>query len=135
MAMTSNRPYLLRALNQWIIDNQMTPQLVINAEVPAVIVPKNYVNDGKIILNIAPKAVQSLEITNHSISFYASFGGLPGEVFVPMSAVVAIYARETGRGMVFGEDEDEGGPPPFVAQPTTTSGSSTNSKPKLKIVK
>lgn len=135
--MTSNRPYLLRALNQWILDNQMTPQLVVNADMPAVIVPRDYINDGKIILNIAPRAVQSLEITNHSVSFYASFGGLPSEVFVPMSAVVAIYSRETGRGMVFGEEDEDSGdtnPPPAPVSAPNKSGTGKG-KPKLTIVK
>lgn len=128
--MTSNRPYLIRALYEWIIDNQMTPYVLLDAEMSGVDVPRQYVEDGKIILNIAPGAVQSLKITNQIIEFNASFSGFPTQVYAPIKAVLAIYARENGRGMVFSQEldeEDEGEPPP---PPRLKSG-----KPKLTVIK
>lgn len=105
--MTSNKPYILRALYEWIKDNQMTPYVLLDAEMKEVEVPHQYVEDGKIILNIATSAVQSLVINNQSIEFSASFSGIPTHVYAPIKAVLAIYARENGRGMVFSQELDE----------------------------
>lgn len=105
--MTSNKPYILRALYEWIKDNQMTPYVLLDAEMKGVEVPHQYVEDGKIILNIATSAVQSLMINNQSIEFSASFSGIPTHVYAPIKAVLAIYARENGRGMVFSQELDE----------------------------
>ncbi len=107
--MTSNRPYLLRALYEWIAENGMTPHILVNAELTGVQVPTEFVHDGRIILNIAPSAVQGLALGNEQVEFNARFGGVPRSVTVPMFAVLAIYARENGRGMVFPEDDT---PPP-----------------------
>jgi stringent starvation protein B len=125
--MTSNRPYLIRALYEWIVDNQMTPYVLVDTEMPGVNVPRQYIEDGKIILNIAANAVQSLKITNQIIEFEASFGGIPTKIYAPVRAVLAIYARENGRGMVFPQDidEEETDPPPPVK----------TGKPKLTVVK
>ena len=127
------RPYLIRAFYEWITDNHFTPYIVINAHAEGVVVPQEYIKDGKIVLNITAEVVDGLALGNEVVQFKARFGGIPRAIYAPVAAVVAIYAKETGRGMVFTEDDiqaDEGGddgstePPP--TQPT---------KPKLRIVK
>jgi stringent starvation protein B len=110
--MTSSRPYLLRAIYEWIVDNGMTPYLLVNAEMEGVQVPVQYINNGKIILNVAPEAVQGLDMSGVDVSFSARFGGQPMRVSFPMSAALAIYARENGRGMVFNEDDETTPPEP-----------------------
>ena len=107
--MTSHRPYLLRALYEWIADNGMTPHLLVDATRPAVQVPRSAVKDGKIVLNVAERAVQRLEMGNDVIQFSARFGGVSQSVSVPVSAVLAIYARETGQGMALPEEADSPG--------------------------
>ena len=97
--MTSHRPYLLRALYAWIADNDMTPHLLVDASRPGVQVPAFAVNDGKVVLNVAARAVSALEMGNEAIVFTARFGGVSHSVWVPVTAVLAIYARETGQGM------------------------------------
>ena len=103
-AMTSHRPYLLRALYEWIADNGMTPHLLVDAEQPGVRVPPHAIKDGRVVLNVAERAVARLQMDNESVSFSARFGGVSYPIDVPMAAVVAIYARETGQGMVLPED-------------------------------
>ena len=110
--MTSHRPYLLRALYEWIADNGMTPHLLVDATRPSVQVPTHAVKDGKVVLNVAGRAVSHLEMSNDVISFSARFGGVSHAVSVPIGAVLAIYARETGQGMALPEDGslgEEGG--------------------------
>ena len=102
--MTSHRPYLLRALYEWIADNGMTPHLLVDATRPHVQVPMHAVKDGRIVLNVAERAVASLQMSNDVIRFSARFGGVSHAVSVPVSAVLAIYARETGQGMALPED-------------------------------
>lgn len=102
--MTSHRPYLLRALYEWIADNGMTPHLLVDATRQGVQVPSHAVKDGKIVLNIAERAVSHLEMGNEAIRFSARFGGVSYPVSVPVQAVLAIYARETGQGMALPED-------------------------------
>jgi stringent starvation protein B len=102
--MTSHRPYLLRALYEWIADNGMTPHLLVDATRPMVQVPTHAVKDGRIVLNVAERAVAGLQMTNEVISFSARFGGVSHAVSVPVSAVLATYARETGQGMALPED-------------------------------
>lgn len=114
--MGSNRPYLLRALNEWINDNGMTPYLLVDAAHDDVQVPAASVKEGRVVLNIAPRAVARLAIDNQGVSFNARFGGVSQSVYVPVGAVLAIYAQETGQGMMLpddGADVDEGddGPP------------------------
>lgn len=108
--MTPNRPYLIRAVNEWLLDNQCTPHLLVNAEAPGVDVPKQYIQDGKIVLNIGPSAVEGLRVSNEDVTFLARFSGVSQLVSFPVSAVLAIYAKENGRGMMFGEGEE--GPEP-----------------------
>src|SRR3990167_8082814 len=112
--MTSTKPYLIRAFFDWIIDNNMTPYLAVNADWPGTHVPLQYVEAGKITLNISPTAVRDLKLGNDALHFNARFSGILTHVLVPVKAVLAIYARENGRGMVFGEEanEGEGGTPP-----------------------
>jgi stringent starvation protein B len=105
--MTSSRPYLLRAIYEWIIDNGMTPQLVVNAAAAGVEVPRQHVVEDKIILNIHPAAVKDLDLGKQSVSFSARFSGAPFQIFVPVGAVVAVYAKENGKGLVFNEEPDE----------------------------
>jgi len=124
--MTPSRPYLIRALYDWIVDNNLTPYLLVDAANDEVVVPEQYIQDGKIILNVSPSAVRDLNLGNESIGFNARFSGNPMDVYVPANAVLAIYAKENGQGMVFNE-EDDGTPP------EPPKGKSD--KPKLKLVK
>jgi len=105
--MTPNRPYLLRALHQWIVDNGMTPHLLIDAEAEGVDVPAQVIQNGKVILNVSPGAVQGLDLGNEWILMDARFSGTAHQISVPVSAVIAVYARENGQGMMFAEDADE----------------------------
>ncbi len=110
--MTSTRPYLIRAFYDWIVDNNCTPHIVVNAEILGADVPREYIDGGQIVLNISMTAVQALLLSNDAISFQARFGGVARNVNIPVNAVMAIYARENGRGMVFTEDDNEEEPPP-----------------------
>lgn len=105
--MTSNRPYFLRALNEWILDNGMTPHLLVDAEFPGAMVPRRFVQDGRIVLNISPAAVQGLVLGLEEIVFSARFSGKPENIRVPVAGVLAIYARENGKGMIFPEEEKQ----------------------------
>lgn len=100
IAMTSNRPYLIRAMHEWICDNGMTPYLLVDAAFPAVRVPASAIRDGKVVLNVAPRAVSHLEMGNDAIHFLARFGGISQSIEFPVGAVQAIYAQETGQGMM-----------------------------------
>jgi len=108
--MMTTRPYLIRAFYEWIVDNDCTPHIVVNAHSEHVEVPQEYIEGGQIVLNISMTAVQGLELANDSISFNARFAGVAKYVYIPIDAVMAIYARENGRGMVFADDDDQ--PPP-----------------------
>lgn len=108
--MTSNRPYLLRALYQWITDNGLTPHILVDAEVDGVDVPEHTIQKGKVVLNIAAGATEQLLLDNEIIDFRARFSGKPHQIIVPMGAVIAIYARENGQGMMFAQDDSD--PPP-----------------------
>lgn len=99
--LTPNRPYLLRAYYDWLMDNQLTPHVVVDAFVKGTQVPQQYVKDGQIVLNIAAGAVGNLQISNEFVEFNARFGGVPQQVLLPMASIVAIYARENGAGTVF----------------------------------
>jgi stringent starvation protein B len=130
--MTSSRPYLLRAFYEWIVDNECTPYVVVSASRDDVQVPRNYVKDGQIVLNISPTAVASLKLDNDGLMFSARFGGVPMEVYAPIGAVVGIYARENGQGMVFEAEDAPAEPPPEA--PSPTPGGKPN-RPGLKVVK
>ncbi|WP_409525276.1 ClpXP protease specificity-enhancing factor [Nitrincola sp. MINF-07-Sa-05] len=100
--MTPSRSYLLQALHQWITDNDLTPHIAVDTRMQGVLVPVQFIQNDQIVLNIGYGAVRELLLGHDAISFNARFGGVPMNVFVPMAAVVAIYARENGMGMVFG---------------------------------
>lgn len=136
--MTPTRPYLIRGLYEWIADNNLTPFIVVNTEIEGVIVPHEYVDGGRIILNIAMMATDDLVIGNNVIEFSARFSGISKDIIIPIAAVLAIYAKENGRGMVFNEDDlngndDEGNSytPAGNSSPTKNS----KGKPKLTLVK
>lgn len=101
MNMTPSRPYLLRAFYEWLLDNELTPHLLVDANVRMVQVPQQYVREGQIVLNIAPNAVVALTMDNDAVSFNARFGGVPHQVYIPMAAVLAVHARENGVGTFF----------------------------------
>lgn len=105
--MSPNRPYLLRAFYDWIIDNKCTPYLVVDATYPAVKVPQQFVQNGQIVLNVLPSAVGNLQLGNDLVTFNARFGGQPFALSIPIRAVLAIYARENGAGTVFTLEEDD----------------------------
>lgn len=109
--MTSHRPYLLRALWEWIAENGMTPHLLVDATQPGVRVPAHTIKDGKVVLNIADRAVSRLEMGNDLVTFSARFAGVSHPVSVPVPAVLAIYARETGQGMALPDDMVPPAPP------------------------
>ena len=111
MTMTPSRPYLIRALYEWILENECTPYIMVNAFEDGVEVPQEHVKDGQIILNISPNAVQNLSIRNEAIDFDGRFGGIPKKVYVPVGAVTVIYAKENGQGMVFDGEGDIPTPP------------------------
>jgi stringent starvation protein B len=133
--MTPNRPYLIRALYDWILDNDMTPHLLVDTSRSPTVVPTQFVQDGKIVLNISPGAVRELVIGNDQIVFNARFAGRAMDVLVPVEAVMGIYARENGHGMLFPE-EDPGASPPSPSEggpePPTKP---RRGKPNLRVVK
>ncbi len=134
----SRRPYLLRAMHEWISDNAQTPHIVVDAAMQGVEVPRQYVQDGKIILNVSTHATSGLALGNDFVRFRARFGAATYDVSVPVAAVLGIYARETGQGMIFSEADAP--PPPPDSPPPSSDGSPTNTdskrgKPTLKVVK
>ena len=106
--MVSSRPYLVRAVHDWIVDSGLTPHLLVDAEVEGVEVPDEAMQDGKVVLNVSPQAVRDLIMDNELITFVARFGGVSRAISIPTVAVQAVYARENGRGMMFPEEEDLG---------------------------
>ena len=131
MSMTSSRPYIMRALYEWILDNDCTPYVLVNAEEAGVDVPSQYVKDGQIVLNISPAAVVDLVIGNEVMTFNGRFGGVPIDIYVPMPGVLGIYARENGQGMVFDGDEAPWPEPPQPEPEPPAPGG----RPSLKVVK
>jgi stringent starvation protein B len=121
-AVRPKRPYLLRAMHEWMTDNQLTPHIVVDATVAGVRVPQQYVEDGKIILNISYSATDGLDLGAEALRFKTRFGGMGWDAEVPVVAVLGIYALETGEGMIFSEEE---APPSAPAK----------SKPELKVIK
>lgn len=130
--MTSNRPYLIRAIYDWIADNDLTPHLLVDAKQEGVQVPTQFIQDDRIVLNIGPVAVRGLVLGDEEILFSARFGGSSMIVRVPPRSVLGIYAKENGRGMLFPEEPDNQGDPPST---TTDVAKLGPKKPVLKIVK
>ena len=140
--MKSNRPYLLKAFYEWIVDSDCTPYIAVDAHVSGVEVPQEFVTDGQIVLNIAPRAVSNFDMNHQSVSFSTRFSGIPIDIIVPVFAVIGIYAHENGQGMVFDvEDNPENDPPPTKGPTVVTSSKKTNksskpkTKPSLRVVK
>ncbi|MFZ4502497.1 MAG: ClpXP protease specificity-enhancing factor [Methylovulum sp.] len=115
--MTPLKPYLIRAIYEWVLDNQYTPYILVDAEHPEAIVPTQFIEQGKIVLNIRPEAVQGLTLDNEQITFNARFSGKPMKIYVPTPAVLAIYAKENGKGMVFDPEDYDATPPPEQPKP------------------
>jgi len=111
ISMTSNRPYLLRALYEWIVDNGLTPHILVNTETDGMQIPTHAVRNGKLVLNISPTAVQQLDMSSDSLSCSARFSGQAMQVLVPMVAILAIYAQENGQGMMFADDAQQASAP------------------------
>ena len=132
--MTSSRPYLLRAMYEWIVDNGLTPHILVFADEEGVVVPKEYVEGGKIVLNINPSAVRGLVIGNEEITFSGRFSGQPMDIVVPVRSTVAIYARENGKGMVFSPEDGESPTDPDSG-PASPEEKPSGGRPSLKIVK
>lgn len=133
-SMNSNKPYLIRALNEWILDNQLTPFLLVDVSIEGVVVPEQHVKEGKIVLNVSPSAVQEISFEDSGIYFSARFSGQPFSINIPITSVLAIYAKENGRGMMFaGEEsltEDN-----IESQKKETTKKESRKKPVLSIVK
>jgi len=135
------RPYLLRAMHEWISDSGCTPHVVVDAGAQGVDVPRQFVQDGKIVLNLSWSATAQLTLGNDELSFSGRFGGAAMNVRVPVEAVLAIYARETGQGMIFTEEDapppgaEPPQPPPSPQTPTSPQAQRAATRPKLKVVK
>ena len=115
--MTPLKPYLIRSIYDWIIDNSLTPHLLVDATHPEADVPTEHINEGQIVLNIRPAAIQGLDLGNASIEFSTRFNGQPTHIFVPITSVLAIYAQENGRGMTFEPEEEADDTPPEPSPP------------------
>ena len=139
--MTSNRPYLLRAMYEWIADNGMTPYILVDANAPGVKVPRSAIKDGRVVLNVAARAVVQLELGADSVRFMARFSGVSQAVEAPIAAVLAIYAQENGQGMMFPADNPSAEQPaaPTDAAATTPAPGPGDPAPKkgphLRVVK
>jgi len=135
--MTPNKPYLIRAFNDWILDNECTPYILVDAEFPNVYVPGDYVQDGQIVFNITPGIVAKLMLGNDAVEFDARFAGQPMHVYIPVQAILAIYAKENGNGMMFdqenqaAQDQDGSDDEP----PSGSSGGQGKGRPNLRVVK
>lgn len=139
--MTPNRPYLLRAFFDWIVDNDCTPHIIVDAHHPMVAVPQEFVKDGQIVLNIAPRAVTNLSLDGDDVQFSARFNGMPVDIYVPISGVLGIYAQENGQGMVFDKEDSPEPPPapppsaPKMVKSSDAKDKSIKPKPSLRVVK
>ena len=129
--MTHLKPYLIRAIYEWILDNEFTPHLLVDANHLDAMVPEQFVQDGQIVLNVRPAAIDALSLGNEAIEFNTRFNGKSTYIYVPIGAVMAIYAKENGKGMVFEVEESENDePPPPVVEETPNKA-----KPNLSVLK
>lgn len=135
MSMTSSRPYMMRALYEWILDNDCTPYVLVNALADSVEVPQQYVKNGQIVLNVSPTAVIDFLISDEAVQFNGRFGGMPMDIYAPMTAVMGIYARENGQGMIFDMDEPEPDPEPPKPKLELKEAPAKTERPSLKVVK
>lgn len=130
ISMTSNRSYLLRAMYDWISDNSLTPYILVDAAAPGVDVPRSAVKDGRVVLNVAARAVAQLDLGKDFVRFTARFSGVSQTVEVAMSAILAIYAQENGQGMMFPAENQ---PPPTPGP--TVEAIAAKKGPHLRVVK
>ena len=130
--MTPLKPYLIRAIYEWILDNNLTPHLLVDANNPSAILPMQFVQDGRIILNIRPAAIDALSLGDNAIEFNTRFSGKSTYINVPVTAVLAIYAKENGKGMVFEVEDSQNDEPPLPPLPEPPK---TKAKPALRVVK
>jgi stringent starvation protein B len=122
-------------MHEWMLDNGFTPHLVVDAKRDGVRVPEAHVKDGKIVLNVSPAATRALSLGNDVVTFEARFGGASLALVIPVSAVLGIYARETGQGMIFGEDDTPTSPPPAGGEPPPQPPAGDGKRAKLKVIK
>jgi stringent starvation protein B len=135
MKLSSRRPYLVKAINEWILDNNLTPHLMVDTRVEGIMAPLELAQDGRLVLNISPSAVINLFIDEEGISFGARFGARSSQLFLPMKSILAIYAMENGQGMLFSdfpEEEESSSESPF---PHEVEDEKKPSRPTLRIVK
>ncbi|MGS2718995.1 ClpXP protease specificity-enhancing factor [Paraglaciecola aestuariivivens] len=134
--MTPNQPYLLRAFYEWIVDNNLTPYIVVDAHYAGTQVPQEFVQDGQIVLNVSPASTGKLHLGLQELTFDARFGGVPRNIVVPCPAVLAIYAKENGAGTVFTIEENlEPSEPQSSSEPQTSEQKPKKGKPTLTVVK
>lgn len=134
--MNSSVPYLIRAINEWILDNDCTPYLILDTTMESVSVPMEYAKDGQIVLNISPQAIRDLQITSEFVMFSGRFSGVAHEIYAPIHAVMGIIAKENGEGMWFPrEDDDPGSPPSDDDPPKGSKTDKPKGPPDLKVVK
>ena len=134
--MRSSTPYLLRALNEWILDSDCTPHVIADVARADVTVPPNAIQDGKVVLNIDPNAVRDLAIDSDGVSFVARFGGVSQAVWLPLASIEGIVAKETGQGMMFDPPTaDESTAPDPASSGSDGEGSSQPKPPGLRVVK
>ena len=137
--MLVQRPYLLRAFYDWIVDSECTPHIIVNATMPCVEVPQQFIEDGKIVLNIAPRSVIQFSMDKEAVAFNARFSGQPMQVYVPLYAIEGIYARENGSGTIFPEEPAYQDLDKKITKSTADNGdgskSKTDKRPTLTIVK
>jgi len=137
LKLTPTRPYLARAIYEWICDNNLTPHLLVDATQPNTMVPEQFIQDGQIVLNIAPHAVHQFNMSNDTITFSARFGGVPRDIYVPLNAVIGIYARENGQGLFFDPNEYEeiqSSDDTLKAATTSEEPEKTKKKPSLRLL-
>jgi stringent starvation protein B len=130
--MTSSKPYLIRAIYEWILDNNLTPYIAVDTSVTGIVVPTKYIEDERIILDISPLAANNLIISNDGLKFKARFNGISHKLYIPISAVMVIYAQENNRGMAFPPEEYHTESSKEDSQTITTTP--TKDKPQLKLV-
>ncbi len=135
--MLSKKPYLLRAMHQWIVDNGHTPHIVVDTSIENVKAPQGYAKDGKLVLNVSYDATHKLELASEYVQFSARFAGVSQQIHIPMDAVLAIYAYETGQGMIFETKETPAARKSQSAKPKTSKSTHSGGavKPNLKVVK
>lgn len=132
--MLTSRPYLLRAMYEWIVANELTPYILVTADYPAVEVPQRYVQNNKILLNISPKAVRDLRLEDYAVDFETTFSGIVEYLYVPVRAIESIYAAENGRGMRFEPDNDDDPQPLEKRDHKKASSKKSTKRPKLVVV-